>query len=89
MKQDRFITERKFSTFLLFFDKRHYICISFINKYLSYMKNKTFKNEAVYTAPVTVFIETPSEGVLCASYGNEEFGGAENYGEGLDNKGWY
>ena len=53
------------------------------------MKNKTFKNEAVYTAPVTVFIETPSEGVLCSSSGNEEFGGAENYGEGLDNKGWY
>ena len=53
------------------------------------MKMKNSQGGAAYSAPVSTFVEVSSEGILCASFGNEGFdSNVPTYGEDLDNNGW-
>lgn len=50
---------------------------------------KTMQTEA-YQTPVCSLMDMKSEGVLCASFGNESFNDdVTNYGDGTDTDGWY
>ena len=48
-----------------------------------------------YHAPQTTSVDLQTEGLLCASFGNEGFmgmgqdGKAPVYGEGVENNGWH
>ena len=53
------------------------------------MKMKNSQGGAAYSAPVSTFVEVSSEGILCASFGNEGFDlNGSTYGDGQDNNGW-
>ena len=53
------------------------------------MKTKNYQGEAAYSAPAAALLEVSSEGILCASFGNEGFDlNGPTYGDGQDNNGW-
>lgn len=53
------------------------------------MKVKNYQGGAAYSAPALTLVEVSSEGILCASFGNEGFeSNGPTYGEGQDNNGW-
>lgn len=52
------------------------------------MKIKLTLPGAEYQSPVCTYVDFSSEGILCASFGNEDYEGNVNYGDGSDNKGW-
>ena len=57
------------------------------------MKRKMKLDTAAYVSPLCFLSDSPSAGVLCASYGsfhNETFLDSNDvYGEGEANNGWY
>ena len=53
------------------------------------MKKIINQSAAVYIAPAVTLVDTSSEGILCASFGNEGFDlNGSTYGDGQDNNGW-
>ena len=59
------------------------------NQIIAIMKKKNYQGEAAYSAPAAALLEVSSEGILCASFGNEGFdSNGPTYGEGQDNNGW-
>lgn len=53
------------------------------------MKKKINQSAAGYIAPAIIQQEVSSEGILCASFGNEGFdSNGPTYGDGQDNNGW-
>lgn len=58
-----------------------------INYIIMKMNKKTL--DSAYQSPVCMKMDLGSEGVLCASYGNEDYEDNVNYDDGTDNKGWY
>lgn len=71
----------------------HHACIlqdignKIINSIIMKMNKKTL--ESAYQSPVCTSMDLRSEGVLCASYGNEDYEDNVNYDDGTENKGWY
>ena len=53
------------------------------------MKTKINQSAAGYIAPAVTQVEVSSEGIFCASFGNEGFDlNGPTYGDGQDNNGW-
>lgn len=52
------------------------------------MKINYILTRADYLSPVCTCMEISAEGVLCASFGNEDYEDNMNYDDGTDGKGW-
>ena len=52
------------------------------------MKSMKTMQKQAYISPECFAVEALSEGLLCGSFVNEEFGDSIEYTDGTENKGW-